>query len=226
MHSTKIDWYADPAYWILFNRCNAVSANNICGQRPGADQIEEKEPDADDNAAVDQVINKCAKQRRAQRRILRPRLRSQSCKCVARRQQQSLPSRRGRGAISALKLQKPQSEQNETQKQSLKLKRTSTPIPHQANFDEGEVVWAKLQGFSWWPARVFRSQESANAFVGRSLIFPNTRGQRVCFVFFLVTEDTTVLSPDRAIRPFKPWAAQLAGVKQSARFQDAFDRLL
>ena len=102
--------------------------------------------------------------------------------------------------------------------------RKSTPIVYQANFDEGDVVWAKLQGFSWWPARVFRSQDSANTFVGRSLTFPNTRRQRVCFVFFLVTEDTTVLSPDRAIRPFKPWAAQLAAVKQSARFQDAFDR--
>lgn len=30
-----------------------------------------------------------------------------------------------------------------------------TPLTAMAAFQEGSIVWAKLRGFPWWPAKVF-----------------------------------------------------------------------
>ena len=95
-------------------------------------------------------------------------------------------------------------------------------------FRDGEAVWAKSRGFSWWPALAFSSQKKAEEYVGDSLkgeFSVDHRTQRL--VYYLDSLNCDVVSLDGAsngrdgIKSFKDNIA-FAGKKQKSSYQSSF----
>ena len=82
-------------------------------------------------------------------------------------------------------------------------------------FEIGTVVWAKIEGHPWWPAKIVSSEEDLDSGVRKPDV--NIREKNVPVLFF--GDETYAEAKTQNIKPFEEWKEEMMKRCRSAFFR-------